>query len=76
MSALKRCVQLNYNKSTSRTGDTDDEWAIIIGLLEGAVACHHMPAFINQVLNNEERLHLYSTIQPQVEGELISFTLG
>ena len=49
---------------------TDDEWAIITGLVEGTVACRRMPDFIQQVLKSEERLRLYSTIQAQVEGEL------
>lgn len=50
---------------------TDDEWTIIAGLVEGTVACRRMPDFIQQVLKGEERLRLYSTIQAQVEGELI-----
>ena len=50
---------------------TDDEWSIIAGLVEGTVACRCRPDFIQQVLKSEERLRLYSTIQAQVEGELI-----
>ena len=50
---------------------TDDEWSIIVGLVEGTIACRRMPSFLNQVLKSEERLRLYSTIQAQVEGELI-----
>uniref|UniRef100_A0AAV1V7Y5 CCHC-type domain-containing protein n=2 Tax=Peronospora matthiolae TaxID=2874970 RepID=A0AAV1V7Y5_9STRA len=50
---------------------TDDEWKIVLGLIEGTIACRNMPAFLPHILRSEECLRLVSTIQAQVEGELI-----
>lgn len=50
---------------------TYDKTAIIVGLVKGTVARRRIPDFIKQVLNSKERLRLYSTIQEQVERELI-----
>lgn len=50
---------------------TEDEWSVIAGLVEDTVACRRVPTSISQVLKSEERFRLYSTIQTQVEDELI-----
>ncbi|POM81568.1 Hypothetical protein PHPALM_440 [Phytophthora palmivora] len=50
---------------------TKDEWKIISGLAEGSIVCRHLPAFIKSVLAPKEQLRLYTTIQRQVEGELV-----
>ena len=57
------------------TEGTDDEWRITVGIAEGHIACRRMPDFLRSVLESRERLRLYSTIQDQVEGQLI-LTLG
>ena len=60
--------------SRARTGQhqvrdgMDDEWSVIVGLVEGIVACRRLSDFIKQVLRSEERLLMYSTIQAQVEA--------
>ena len=60
--------------SRARTGQhqvrdgMDDEWSVIVGLVEGTVACRRLPDFIEQVLRSEDRLRMYSTIQAQVEA--------
>uniref|UniRef100_M4BBH2 Uncharacterized protein n=1 Tax=Hyaloperonospora arabidopsidis (strain Emoy2) TaxID=559515 RepID=M4BBH2_HYAAE len=53
----------------------DDEQRIIVGIAEGHIACRRMPDFLRSVLDRGERLRLYSTIQAQVEGQLV-LTLG
>uniref|UniRef100_A0AAV1UJ31 LAGLIDADG endonuclease n=1 Tax=Peronospora matthiolae TaxID=2874970 RepID=A0AAV1UJ31_9STRA len=50
---------------------TDDEWNIVLGLVEGTIAYRNMPAFLPRILRSEKCLRLVSTIQAQVEGELI-----
>uniref|UniRef100_A0AAV1V7H4 Uncharacterized protein n=1 Tax=Peronospora matthiolae TaxID=2874970 RepID=A0AAV1V7H4_9STRA len=35
---------------------TDDDWSIIVRLVEGTIACRRMPSFLTQVLMSEERL--------------------
>ena len=54
---------------------TDDEWRVIVGIAEGHIACRRMPDFLRSVFDSGERLRLYSTIQAQVEGQLV-LTIG
>lgn len=44
---------------------------MIIGIAEGTIACRRMPDFLNSVFDSQERLRLHTTIQQQVEGELV-----
>lgn len=48
-----------------------DEWKIITGIAEGRIVCRQMPAFLKEILSADDRLRLYSTVQVQVEGELV-----
>lgn len=50
---------------------TEDEWSIITGMVEGSIVCRRMLPFMRQVFDGKERLRVYSTIQAQVEGELV-----
>ncbi|EGZ18643.1 hypothetical protein PHYSODRAFT_502046 [Phytophthora sojae] len=59
-----------YAQHQLREG-SDDEWKIIQGLAEGSIVSRRLPDFIRSILDSQERLRLYSTIQAQVEGELM-----
>ncbi|KAE9272876.1 hypothetical protein PF001_g27749 [Phytophthora fragariae] len=50
---------------------TKDEWRVISGIAEGSIVCRRMPDLLRSVLDAKERLRLYTTIQKQVEGELV-----
>ena len=62
------------HKVSLREG-TNDEWRIITGIAEGHIVCRRMPLFFKAVLDSQERLRLYSTVQAQVEGHL-ALSLG
>ena len=61
--------QAPVGQTQVRTG-TDDEWAIVLGLVEGTIACRTLPRFFPHNLRSEECLRVVHTIQAQVEGEL------
>ncbi|KAE9010242.1 hypothetical protein PF011_g9908 [Phytophthora fragariae] len=66
------CVKpKDRTRGTRLREGTDAEWKIIGGMTDGSIACRKLPVFIKQVLDAQERLRLHSTIQAQVEGELV-----
>ncbi|KAG1699175.1 hypothetical protein DVH05_014092 [Phytophthora capsici] len=64
------------NEAENRPGrrlrvGTEDEWRIIGAMAEGTMVCRKIPDFVRSVLDGQERLRLYRTIQVQLEGELV-----
>uniref|UniRef100_M4BAV4 Uncharacterized protein n=1 Tax=Hyaloperonospora arabidopsidis (strain Emoy2) TaxID=559515 RepID=M4BAV4_HYAAE len=49
----------------------DDKWKVIIGVDAGDIACRQMLNFLRAVMASKERLHLYTTILAQVEGQVV-----
>uniref|UniRef100_A0AAV1TMW8 CCHC-type domain-containing protein n=1 Tax=Peronospora matthiolae TaxID=2874970 RepID=A0AAV1TMW8_9STRA len=71
------CVARLGNTGFQRLGEgSDDEWRIIVGIAEGHIVCRRMPDFLRSVLDSKERLRLYSTVQAQVEGQLVLHISG
>jgi hypothetical protein len=55
---------------------TEAEWKVIDGIAEGRIVCRRVPDFMSSVLDAKERIRFHSTIQKQVEGELIMHIRG
>uniref|UniRef100_A0AAV1TQW4 LAGLIDADG endonuclease n=1 Tax=Peronospora matthiolae TaxID=2874970 RepID=A0AAV1TQW4_9STRA len=71
------CVARLGNTGFQRLREgSDDEWRIIVGIAEGHIVCRRMPDFLRSVLACKERLRLYSTVQAQVEGQLVLHISG
>jgi len=49
---------------------------VIDGFAEGRIVCRRLPDFMSGVLDAKERIRFHSTIQKQVEGELIMHLRG
>uniref|UniRef100_K3WC38 Uncharacterized protein n=1 Tax=Globisporangium ultimum (strain ATCC 200006 / CBS 805.95 / DAOM BR144) TaxID=431595 RepID=K3WC38_GLOUD len=50
---------------------TDQEWAIMIAILEGELLIRHLPQFLRRVCNEDNLFRFQNTIAAQVEGELV-----
>lgn len=66
------CEQVHATQGDKHLREaTADEWTVIVGIAEGTIACRRMPDFLSSVFDSQERLRLHTTIQQQVEGELV-----
>lgn len=50
---------------------TDQEWAIMIAILEGDLLIRHLPQFLRRVCDEDNLFRFQNTIAAQVEGELV-----
>ncbi|KAE8980399.1 hypothetical protein PR002_g24145 [Phytophthora rubi] len=66
------CLQREAGRREHKLREgSEDEWAIIQGIAEGNIVSRRLPSFVKSILDAQERLRLCSTIQAQVEGELM-----